>query len=153
MNAYDEGCPEHECWEPVIESPLTTANTIEEALETLRRLTKSEQVEIHLCNHCFVDYVVTRTDDRKVKVMRPSYAVADYLECAPTWSGIPTSAFYQHEYTKIGTDFPYPELTLEQIGIPHEDVLYVQTDQGIFYIGMRRDTDNSEKQMENGTGL
>ena len=153
FRGYDEGCPEHECWEPVIESPLTTANTIEEALETLRRLTKSEQVEIHLCNHCFVDYVVTRTDDRKVKVMRPSYAVADYLECAPTWSGIPTSAFYQHEYTKIGTDFPYPELTLEQIGIPHEDVLYVQTDHGIFYIGMRRDTDNSEKQMENGTGL
>ena len=153
FRGYDEGCPEHECWEPVIESPLTTANTIEEALETLRRLTKSEQVEIHLCNHCFVDYVVTRTDDRKVKVMRPSYAVADYLECVPTWSGIPTSAFYQHEYTKIGTDFPYPELTLEQIGIPHEDVLYVQTDHGIFYIGMRRDTDNSEKQMENGTGL
>lgn len=28
-----------------------------------------------------------------------------------------------------------------------------RSDQGIFYIGMRRDTDNSEKQMENGTGL
>ena len=95
-----------------------------------------------MCNHCFVEYVLRIKKELIVKVMRPSYAVADYLECAPTWSGIPTSAFYQHEYTKIGTDFPYQELTLEQIGIPHEDVLYVQTDHGIFYIGMRSDTDN-----------
>ena len=96
---------------------------------------------------------VTPIDNNKTLMIDQYTSNADYLECAPTWSGIPTSAFYQHEYTKIGTDFPYPELTLEQIGIPHEDVLYVQTDQGIFYIGMRRDTDNSEKQMENGTGL
>lgn len=40
FRGYDEGCPEHECWEPVIESPLTTANTIEEALRHWRRLTK-----------------------------------------------------------------------------------------------------------------
>ena len=41
---------------------------------------------------------------------------------------------YQHEYTTIDAHFPYPELTLQELGIPAGDVLHVLTaDKEYFY--------------------
>ena len=44
--------------------------------------------------------------------------------------------FYQHEYSVIDSHFPYPQLTLKQIGIPAWDVLKVRTEYGEYYVEM-----------------
>ena len=66
--------------------------------------------------------------------MKPARAVAAFVERHELLSGIPFSSMYQHEYTTINAHFPYPKLTLQELGIPAGDVLHVLTaDKEYFY--------------------
>lgn len=60
--------------------------------------------------------------------MRAGRDVEDYLEHDSALRGISTNAFYQHEYHHINADFPYPDLTLSQLGIPQEDIVHIVAD-------------------------
>ena len=46
------------------------------------------------------------------------------------------SGLYQHEYRHIDRSFPYPELTLAELGIPPYDVLHVSTGENDYYMEM-----------------
>ena len=131
---YDDGCPEHERWQPVEETDLDTGQTVGEVLESLSARFGCRRVEIHLRNHCFVDYLLTRRDERRVEVMLPDYAVGRRVEEDPVLGGLPLHTLYQHELKTLGPDFPYPELTLARVGIPPWDVLHVDTELGVRYV-------------------
>lgn len=134
FKAYDDDCAEHDVWEPVSPSTLTTQSTVEEMLAWVATATGTQQVAVSTGNDPFVDYVCLRQDDTKVEVMKPARAVAAFVERHELLSGIPFSSMYQHEYTTIDAHFPYPELTLQELGIPAGDVLHVLTaDKEYFY--------------------
>ena len=134
FKAYDDDCAEHDVWEPVSPSTLTTQSTVEEMLAWVATATGTQQVAVSTGNDPFVDYVCLRQDDTKVEVMKPARAVASFVERHELLSGIPFSSMYQHEYTTIDAHFPYPELTLQELGIPAGDVLHVLTaDKEYFY--------------------
>ena len=134
FKAYDDDCAEHDVWEPVSPSTLTTQSTVEEMLAWVATATGTQQVAVSTGNDPFVDYVCLRQDDTKVEVMKPARAVASFVEHHELLSGIPFSSMYQHEYTTIDAHFPYPELTLQELGIPAGDVLHVLTaDKEYFY--------------------
>ena len=126
FRSYDADCPVHDRWEPVRPSALRPETTDLQA----------ERVEIQLTGDCFVDRVLRREGEGSLDVMLPGRAVADRLAQEPGWSGIPLGALYQHEFRTVDGSFPYPGLTLAQLGIPAQDVLPVATDAGDFYVEM-----------------
>ena len=134
FQAYDPECPEHDRWEPVRRSAITAAMPVGEALATLKDELQADRVSVHLTRDCFVEALVRRDNDTRREVMLPGRSVAAWLEQDPQWSGIPMSGLYQQEYREIDADFPYPQLTLAQIGIPDREVLYVTADANDYYI-------------------
>ena len=46
------------------------------------------------------------------------------------------SGLYQHEYREIDESFPYPSLTVGQLGIPEQDVLSVSSETEDYYMEM-----------------
>lgn len=131
---YDDDCPVHERWEPVEKADLTTDRPIGEALDSLAGKLGCRDPEIVLRDHCFVDYLTVRKDERRVATLLPDYAIARFLEEEPSLRHLPSHALYQHEIKTVGKDFPYPELTLAQVGIPPWSVLHVRTEDGSRYV-------------------
>lgn len=136
FRSYDEDCPVHERWEPVRPSALRPEMTVGEALDTLRRELQAERVEVRLTGDCFVDRVLRREGEGSLEVMLPGHRVVARLEEEPAWRGLPAGALYQHEFRTVDADFPYPGLTLGQLGIPARDILYVTADAGEYYMEM-----------------
>ena len=137
FKGYDADCPVHERWEPVRKSAVDAGMTVEKALACLRGELQEERVGIQLTGDCFVDEVLRREGKERLEVMLPGRAVAARLEREPEWRGISFSALYQHEWREIDGTFPYPGLTLAQLGIPERDILYVTAASGDYYMEMR----------------
>ena len=78
----------------------------------------------------FVDEVEDRRSGKHIEVMCAGHLVADKIG-----AGVPGD-YYQHEFRSIDGSFPYPQLTLWQLGIPANDVLHVRTEQGDRYVEM-----------------
>lgn len=133
--AYDKDCPVHELWEPVHRTTLTSNTRIDDSLSYLADELKSDSVKMSL-QACFVDYLVERESNQKTMVMLPEYDVAHFVEQDGNLRYIPFSRLYQHEIRTIGSDFPYSELTLGQVGIPEWDILHVLTNKGDIYVEM-----------------
>ena len=139
FQAYDEECPEHETWAPVHQTEVSRDMTVAKALALLREedreseelRVKSEELQevqniaICLTNDCFVDYVVRRDTDERMAVMVPGRMVADKVALEKALDGQPLSGLYQHEYHRVDASFPYPSLTLAQLGIPQHDIVRV----------------------------
>ena len=136
FTAYDEDCPEHEQWTPVGHTCVTRQNSVAEALQSLAEELGTDEVTIHLVQDCFVDFVSRRDNDERTTVMCPGRAVEGVISQDKTLESIPLSGLYQHEYRLIDQSFPYPDLTLAQLGIPLCDVLYVSTDKADYYLEM-----------------
>ena len=131
FRAYDEDCPVHEQWTPVIQSELTTQMSVQKALEALRILLPAEQVRISLTADCFVDKLIRKDDNSEIEIMLPKHLVrGERLKV----KGERIEDYYVNEYNEIDASFPYPHLTLAQLGIPAQDILLVHTDTKDYYI-------------------
>ena len=138
FEAYDDDCPVHQHWEPVVKSDIATGLTVKNCLQRLKSLLDDDQLQICL-NDSFVDYVESRADNIRISVMAPGRAVTDFIEQNTPWKGHLQSGLYQHEYRVIDESFPYQELTLAQIGIPVWDILQVETSKGERFVEMRQE--------------
>ena len=147
--AYDDECPEHELWTPVRQSAVSDTTPVGEALrkwkeesgkwkeESGKRKEDGGRITLRLTNDCFVDYVSRRDNDERVTMMVPGRSVADKVADERSLDGQPLSALYQHEYRHIDTGFPYPSLTLAQLGIPQHDIVQVTADGEDYYIEVK----------------
>ena len=135
FKAYDDDCPVHERWEPVTDSDLTIKHTVRQCLDELRRMTGEAHPEVVL-NDCFVDYVESRRTGEQVSVMCPGREVESRIEQDSPLRGSLLGELYQHEYRKLDETFPYSEMSLEQVGIPERDVLWVHTSDKDYYIAL-----------------
>lgn len=134
FRAYDDDCPVHERWEPVRPTSIRRESRVVAALDILRRELQATEAAIVLANDCFVDYITDRHTDRRYEVMCAGRLVARSVECSRDLQAKPLSAFYQHEYRRLDASFPYPELTLADVGVPSQDVLPVSTSAGEYYV-------------------
>ena len=116
FKAYDDDCPVHERWEPVISSDLDTRCSVQACLNELCQLSHGDRPQVALAD-CFVDFVESRQTGEQVHVMCPGREVESRLEQTPL-RGKLLSGLYQHEYRVLDNDFPYQELNLAQVGTP-----------------------------------
>lgn len=137
--AYDDECPEHELWAPVRQTAVSVTTPVGEALRCWTQELNAREVTLCLANDCFVDYVSRRDNDERISIMAPGRSVADKVAGEKSLDGQPLSALYQHEYRHIDAGFPYPSLTLAQLGIPQHDIVQVTADGESFYLEIRRE--------------
>lgn len=131
---WDEDCPVHECWEPVMPCPWTHRCRVKDLMDWLKEKCGAEDVEVVLRNQPWVEYVEHRGTGQKIPVMRPAAQVQEWVEQHPEGRYRLTGDFYQHEFRYIGEDFPYMDLTLQEMGIPDWEVLHVRTSTGEWYV-------------------
>ena len=139
FQAYDEDCPVHDRWSPSAKTALTTAMTVSEALTVLATSLYMKDPKIILRDFCFVDRITDRITEQDTMVMRPSYLVADFMEQDEQLRYLSTNRFYQHEIHTIDAAFPYPQLTLAEIGIPANDLFIVASQDREMYVEMKEE--------------
>jgi adenylyltransferase/sulfurtransferase len=154
FQAYDEECPEHETWAPVHQTEVSRDMTVAKALALLREEDKEtgrqevQNIAICLTNDCFVDYVVRRDTDERMAVMVPGRMVADKVALEKALDGQPLSGLYQHEYHRVDASFPYPSLTLAQLGIPQQDIVRVTVDGEDYYLELSHGATRNDTEEE-----
>lgn len=127
FRAYDDDCPVHEIWTPIIASNITNQTTVRDALDTLCNGLKTSDICISLTADRFVDKLIRKDDNSEIEIMRPKHQVkGDRLE-----------NYYVSEFHEVDEHFPYPHLTLAQLGIPPQDILLVHTEKKDYYIQIR----------------
>ena len=126
--AWDDDCPMHDEWTPTAAVPLdVSTTTVGEALRIIKDALHAQDVSISLRDYAFVDYVVHRWTDRRRELLLPGFLVPAAIESHPELCRYPDSDFLAHEIRRIDSNFPYPTLTLEQVGIPPNDILHCTT--------------------------
>lgn len=139
FKAYDDNCTAHNLWEPVIKTNISQQDTAKTALEKAKEATKDKHAEIILTNDCFTEYVERKTDGKKAEILAPGRKTAEIIDTKTELKGTPISLLTQKEYYKIDSDFPYPDITLKQLGIPVCDILQTTTTQGEKYLEMAKE--------------
>lgn len=131
FKAYDDDCPVHEEWTPVTKSELTNQTSVQEALDALHKMLQTNDIRISLVNDCFVDKLIRKDDNTEIEVMMPKHKlIADSRM-------LKTDDYYVNEFYEIDAHFPYPHLTLAQLGIPPQDILLVHTDKADYYVEIK----------------
>lgn len=142
FSAYDDDCISHEYWENIVEiSELSADTPIKDALQLIKNVLEIETVEINLRNGAFVDYLVSRSNNKKFVTMLPKSAIPNFIDTSSEleYLSVQDGGLYQHSFENIDDEFPYPDLTLKQIGIPYLDVLQLTTEKGYVYVELSAD--------------
>jgi adenylyltransferase/sulfurtransferase len=139
MAFYEDDCMSHDLWEPVMEAPELSADMkVGNVLSVLENLLNTKDVVINMMNNKFVYQLVVESTDEEIDVRLPESKVADYIEN----NNIKKNALdriFQEFYENIDHDFPFPELTLREIGIPYFDIIPVTTPEGVKYVELTGD--------------
>ena len=134
---YDDDCAEHVQWSPVESTTVGRNSSVADALRQWKEELGAVDVTLSLTNDCFVDYVSRRDNDQRVAVMLPGRGVEAFVAQHAELGGLPIGSFYQHEYRHVDDAFPYPQLTLAQLGIPQYDIVRLTADGQDRYMELR----------------
>jgi hypothetical protein len=148
---YNNDCISHEFWGNIVEIPTLSADTkIGEAIQIIKETLKVEQVDINLRNDKFVDFLSSRTDNKKFVAMMPESKIPNFIDASQemVFLSISDGGLYQHSYENIDEEFPYLDMTFRQIGIPYLDVLQITTENGYAYVELTADIKHFENLFE-----
>ena len=136
-------CPAHEQWVKVIEGKNLSANlTIKETFEELKSLLHVKALEINMRNNKFIDKIVSDRPEKEFEIMIPESKLDDYISKHEEIRKLSyRTLFHKSFFENIDADFPYQDLTLQQIGIPPFDVIQVSTRKGQFFVELSADAD------------
>lgn len=141
FSSWKKSCPAHEQWKPVTPAPAMSADmTVAGAIDELKRVCGAKAVEINLMNNKFIEAVISDSPEREFRVMVPESKLDDIISSNADMRKLSyKTLFHKVFHENIDADFPFPELTLRQVGIPYFDVLKVATDKGEFFVELTGD--------------
>lgn len=141
IGAWKSNCPAHERWENVMEcKELSAKMTVGDVLAKLKEILSAEWTEINMVNNKFIDVIVSDRPEKEFQVMIPESQLDDYIKQDNELRQLSyRTLIHKHFFENIDDRFPYPQLTLQQIGIPPYDVLMVSSDKGVNYIELSAD--------------
>lgn len=139
--SWKKNCPAHELWADVIKGEgLSAKNTVKQVLDGLKKMLDVNVLEINMRNNKFVDRIISDNPEKEFNVMVPESKLDDYISNDKELTKLSyRTLFHKSFFENIDYDFPYQDLTLQQIGIPLFDVLQVSTDKGMFYVELSED--------------
>ncbi|MBO7610375.1 MAG: ThiF family adenylyltransferase [Muribaculaceae bacterium] len=141
FSSWKQTCPAHERWDSVRECPKLSASlTLPQALDVLKQELGVEAVEINMRNNKFVDVIISDRPEKEFRVMVPESRLDEVIKGDREMRQLSyRTLFHKHFFENLDADFPYPDLTLRQLGIPPLDVLQVTTSKGQFFVELTGD--------------
>lgn len=141
IRSWKNTCPAHEQWSGIIQVPSLSADmTVAQALEKIKEACGARAVEINMMNNKFVTSIISDHPEKEFQVMVPESKLDAAISADPEMRKLSyRTLFHKNFVENIGQYFPYPDLTLAQVGIPHYDVLKVATDKGERYVELTAD--------------
>lgn len=139
--SWKNGCPAHELWHPVVSCPgLTARDSLGVALDKIRECVGTKAVEINMLNNRFIDRIVSDNPEKEFYVKLPESKLEDYIKDTPELRKLSYKTLFHKDFIEnLGQDFPYPEMSLLDIGIPLFDIIQVSTNKGVYYIELSAD--------------
>ena len=139
--SWKNNCPSHERWDDIVTcEEMSSKLTVKQALETLKSQLKVNALEINMRNNKFVDKIISDYPEKEFNVMIPESHLDQLINDDAELKKLSyRTLFHKSFYENIDMDFPYMDLTLQQIGIPPFDVIQVATDKGQFFVELSGD--------------
>ena len=139
--SWKKNCPAHEQWHDIVNGKgLSARLTVKQVLETLKSLLDVNALEINMRNNKFVDKIISDKPEKEFQVMVPESQLDKHISQDKELAKLSyRTLFHKSFFENIDQDFPYLDLTLQQIGIPLFDVMQVSTDKGQFFVELSDD--------------
>lgn len=139
--SWKKTCPAHEQWDYVTPMPEMTAEmTVAKAFAVLKEKLGVRALEINLMNNKFIEAIISDKPEKEFNVMIPESKLDELISGTPELRKLSyKTLFHKKFYENIDSDFPFSNLTLNQIGIPCYDIIKVSTDKGVFYVELTGD--------------
>ena len=139
--SWKKNCPAHERWGNVVKGEgLSSSITVKLALSRLKKLLNVKALEINMRNNKFIDKIISDNPEKEFEIMLPESQLDRYIdEHAELKKLSYRTLFHKSFFENIDKEFPYKDLTLQQIGIPAFDVIQVSTDKGLFFVELSDD--------------
>lgn len=140
-SSWKNNCPAHEQWQNIMEGKeLSATMTVEDVFKHLKSMLNVNALEINMRNNKFIDKIVSDKPEKEFNVMVPESKLDDYINNNDELRKLSyRTLFHKSFYENVDADFPYKELTLQQIGIPLFDVIQVSTDKGQYFVELTGD--------------
>lgn len=141
--SWKKTCPAHERWDDVVCGKGLSANqSVREVISSLKSLLDVGNVEINMMNNKFVDKIISDRPEKEFEVRIPESKLEEFMsENAEIRKLSYKTIFHKCFIENIDETFPYMEMPLKDVGIPHFDVIQVSTEKGIFYVELSMDAD------------
>jgi len=141
--SWKNTCPAHERWDNILKcGELSAKMSLNEVLATLRRLFGVKNVEIVMRNNKFVDKVITDHPEKEYAVAIPESRLEYYIRNNEELRKKSyRTVLHKKVIESLSSTFPYPDLTLEQIGIPPFDVIQVVTTRKQYFVELTGDAE------------
>ena len=139
--SWKSTCPAHEVWDDIVEAKnISAEDSIFEAITKLKGLLNVNTVEINMRNNKFIDRIISDNPEKEFVVKLPESQLNDYIKTSDELRKLSYKTLFHKSFIEnINNSFPYPELSLKQIGIPIFDVIEVSTDKGRFFVELSKD--------------
>lgn len=140
--SWKKNCPAHERWDNITEGRgLSATMQVKDVLAALKKLLKAKTLEINMRNNKFIDFIVSVKPEKEYEVMIPESRLDGFINANQELKKLSyRTIFHKSFYENIDADFPYQDLTLQQIGIPLFDVIQVSTDKGLYFVELSGDS-------------
>lgn len=141
--SWKKTCPAHERWEDVTESDLSAKMSVSIVLAGIKCLLEVDYVEINMRNNKFVDKIISERPEKEFCVRIPESRLEEHIRGNEELRKLSyKTLFHKCFFENIDESFPYPDMTLEEIGIPLYDVLQISTEKGVRYVELTGDSKN-----------
>ena len=140
-SSWKKNCPAHEQWQDIVDGKeLSATMSVKDALKYLKSLLGVKALEINMMNNKFIDKIVSDRPEKEYDVMIPESKLDEYINNNTELRKLSyRTLFHKSFFENIDSDFPYKDLTLQQIGIPLFDVIQVATEKGLFFVELTGD--------------
>lgn len=134
-------CPAHERWDNIIKiDSLSAENSVKEVLSSLKEFLNVNAIEINMRNNKFIDKIISDKPEKEFLIRLPESKLDDYITDNEELRKLSyKTLFHKCFIENIDENFPYPEMSLKDVGIPLYDVIQVSTDKGLFFVELTKD--------------
>lgn len=144
--SWKKSCPAHERWTHITRGlSLSCTQSVGQVLKLLKHQLNVKVVEINMRNNKFVDKIISDRPEKEFQVMLPESKLDAYIKENEELRKLSyRTLFHKSFHENISTDFPYQDLTLQQIGIPPFDIIEISTDKGVYHVELTADMPSDE---------
>lgn len=139
--SWKSTCPAHERWDNVIKAEnLSAEDSVSKTITKLKEILNVKVVEINMLNNKFIDKIISDKPEKEFCIKLPESKLEDYIKHNEELRKLSYKTLFHKSFIEnIDDTFPYPEMSLKDIGIPLFDIMQVSTDKGQFFVELSKD--------------